>query len=85
MSDCKHEPWMQPPQPNMGLPERPWDVSGMLKPPAYVCRHCDVVYVPAEIREAFQRNAEETAQGKRPTVGSTIASAIRRRKKEPDA
>lgn len=80
MSDCKHEPWMQPENPSMGLPERPWDISGMLKPSAYVCKHCGVVYVPLEVREAFQRSAERAAKGEVPTVGSVIASAMRGKK-----
>ena len=85
MTDCKHEPWMHPGSQVVGIESKPWDVSGFLKPPAYVCKHCGVCYVPIEIREAFQRSAEAAGRGEQPTVGSVLAAGLRRRKKEPDA
>ena len=82
MSDCKHEPWMHPGAPAFGLEPKPWDVSGMLKPPAYVCKHCGLCYVPAEVREAFQRSAEAAAEGRQRTVGTTMAEALRQHRKK---
>lgn len=85
MSECKHEPWMHPGNELLGIDPRPWDVSGMLKPPAHVCKHCGVCYVPAEVREAFQRSAEKASTGRQHTVGSTIAEALQRRKAKGSA
>lgn len=85
MTYCKHEPWIHPGNEMMGIAPKPWDVSGILKPPAYVCKLCGVVYVTAEHREAFQRSAEAASRGEVPTGGSILAAALRRRKKESDA
>lgn len=80
MSDCKHEPWMQPAHPKLGIEERPWTVSGMLSPPAYVCKLCGLVYVERRHMEAFQRSAERAASGEATTVGDVLAAELRKGK-----
>jgi hypothetical protein len=81
-----HEPWMQPGNLELGIGPRPFDVSGLLKPPAFVCKHCQLVYVLRETMEMYVRSAERAKTGTVPTVGSRLRDALRAsRKRKTDA
>lgn len=83
MAECnesptgKHEPWIYPGNPRVGEKPRPYDVSGLLKPPAFVCKHCQLVYVERATMEAYLRSAERVARGEATTFRDKIAEAMR--------